>query len=327
MRKGKLFTLLSLGILGLGSLSLGIIKGLARYSVARAEGDEQQVVEPEPEQEVYECSVIIAECKNGSIEVDKLEGHIGDIVTINAKHDVLYLIECVKANGTDLVEDEEISGKYTFALVEGENKIEAKFVIDQELLGEMAIIMDQAKNKDWTNLFSIENIIRVISLLLSSSVLVAIVRYFVKDKKLEAKLEKGVTDTVSKVIPEATKEIVLKTIQDFITPVFSELKLDNQEMRNALTSFSRCIALSQENTPEARAAIIQELSSLNLSDQASIQLVKQQLDDFIAKQNENFLNILAKMQKMEDTNKGIIEASETTTEEVAEDKPEATPYE
>lgn len=327
MRKGKLFTLLSLGILGLGSLSLGIIKGSACYSVARAEGDEQQVVEPEPEQEVYECSVIIAECKNGSIEVDKLEGHIGDIVTINAKHDVFYLIECVKANGTDLVEDEEIAGKYTFALVEGENKIEAKFVIDQELLGEMAIIMDQAKNKDWTNLFSVENIIRVISLLLSSSVLVAIVRYFVKDKKLEAKLEKGVVDTVSKVIPEATKEIVLKTIQDFITPVFSELKLDNQEMRNALTSFSRCIALSQENTPEARAAIIQELSSLNLSDQASIQLVKQQLDDFIAKQNENFLNILAKMQKMEDTNKGIIEASETTTEEVAEDKPEATPYE
>ena len=106
-----------------------------------------------------------------------------------------------------------------------------------------------------------------------------------------------------------------------------DFELDNEDMRNALTVFSRCFALAQENTPESRAAIIQELSTLKISDQEAIQNVKAQLDEFIKKQNENFVSILTKMQQMEDANKQIIENSEQPTEGNAEEQPGATPYE
>lgn len=341
MKKTKLFTLLGLGILGLGALSFGIVKGSAQYSVARAEGEDPIVdpvtdpepePQPEPEEEVFECSVIIAESKNGTVTVDKEEGHVGEIVTLNVKHDIFYLIKSVSVNGTDLVEDEEIAGKYTFALVEGENKIEAKFVIDEELLGEMSIIMDQAKNKDWANLFTVENVVRVVSFIMNGGILIAIVRYYVKDKRLENKVENKVGETIQAVLPEETKKIVLEAVKEFVTPIFSEMKLDNEDMRNALTVFSRCLALAQENTPEARIAITQELSSLKLSDQASIQAVKAEIEAFIAKENEKFVSILTKMKNMEDTNKQIIEDASETVEPAEEtgadgEGEEAHPYE
>lgn len=315
MKKHRLFTLLSLGVLALGGLSLGLVKGPVHSLPVIAEG----------EPETFECSVIVAECKNGTITVDKNEGHVGEIVTINAKHDVLYLVKSVSVNGTELVESEEISGQYSFALVEGENKIEAKFIIDEELLGEMSVIMDQAKNKDWTNLFSVENIIRLVSALLSGGILLAVVRYFIKDKKVADKVEANIKKSVEKILPEATKEIMISTIKDFITPIFTEMKLDSEEMKNALTVFSRCFALAQENTPEARIAITQELSSLKLGDQASIAAVKKQLEDFVAKQNQSFVDILTKMQKMEETNKQIIAQSGGSDEN--EGDTESHPYE
>lgn len=324
MKKHRLFTLLSLGLLALGGLSLGLAKGPVHSMSVMAE-DEIVEVE-EPLEETYECSVVIVESKNGTVSVDKLEGHIGETVIVNVKHDVFYLVKSVSVNGTELIEDEEIAGKYSFVLVEGENKIEAKFVIDEELLGEMSIIMDQAKNKDWANLFSVENIIRLVSFLFSGGILLAIVRYYIKDKKLEGKVEDKVESTISKLLPETTKTILVSTIQDFITPIFTELKLDSQDMKNALTVFSRCLALAQENTPESRLAITKELSSLKLGDQASIAAVKKQIEDFVAKQNENFVNILSKIKKMEETNKQII-ADSSSSVEGSEGEAEAHPYE
>ena len=314
MKRNKLFTLLSLGLLALGGFGFSLIKGTTHSLPVMAE------------EETFECSVVIAESKNGTVTADKLEGHVGETVNLNVKHDVFYLINSVSVNGTELVEDEDISGKYSFVLVEGENKVEAKFVIDEELLGEMSVIVEQAKAKDWTNLFSVENIIRVISLLLSGGVLLAIVRYYIKDKKLEDKLEKKVEKTIATIAPEATKQVVVATIKEFITPIFTEMKLDSEETKNALTVFSRCFALAQENTPEARIAITKELSSLKLSDQASIAAVQKQLEDFVAKQNANFLSMMEKMQKMEQSNKEIIESSGATSEPESVSE-ESHPYE
>ena len=328
MKRKSLFTLLGLGLLSLTGIVFGATRSTG-FAVAKAEPED---AEPAPEAEVFECQVIIAEAKPGEVTVDKVEGHVGEIVTINAKHDVLYLLESVSVNGTNLVESEEIAGQFTFALVEGENKIEAVFAIDQELLGEMSIIMDQALNKDWTNLFSVENVIRIVTFLLNGGILIAIVRYFIKDKAVAAKVEKAVTETVKKYVPDTTKEIVVAIIKETIAPIFAELKLENEEMRNALTVFSRCFALAQENTPEAKIAIVQELSSLKLSDQESISRVKSTIEQFIAEQTAKMAEILAKMQNIEDTNRQIVEQANPEVEvrvdlpEPNEDK-EATPYE
>ena len=313
MKKTKLFTLLGLGILGLGSLSLGLVKGSTHYSAVRAEGEEDPIVDPvpdpEPEEEVFECSVIIAEAKNGTVTIDKEAGHIGDTVIITVKHDVFYLVESVKVNGTALIEDENIAGRYSFILAEGENKIEVICVIDQALLGELSTMMDQAKNQDWQNLFTIDNLVTLVTVFLNSGILIAVIRYFIKDKRLENKVENKIEEIVPQALLENTKTIIEQIIREYVGQVVSDLKLDSEEIKNALTVFTRCFALAQENTPEARIAITQELSSLNLSDQESIRMVREKLDAFMAQQNENLLNILAKMQKMEDTNKQIIESA------------------
>lgn len=300
----KLKRIIALSLLSLGICAFGF-GASSRFTVANAEPE--QVEETE---EVFECKVIVSEAKHGEITVDKEEGHVGDIVTIEVKSDMFYKIDAVTMNGTNLVESEETTGLFAFTLVEGENKIEAKIVIDQELLGEMSVIMDQALNKDWTHLFSAENVIRIVSFLLNGGILIAIARYFIKDKRLEKKVENKVEETISKVIPEATKQTVLATIEEFITPIFSELKLDNEEMRNAFTVFSRCFALAQENTPESRIAITQELSSLKFSDQETISRVRDEIQKFIAEQIAHNAEILKKMEEIEQSNKQIIEQME-----------------
>lgn len=237
--------------------------------------------ETDPEPEVYESQVVLTACSHGQVTVDKTEGHVGDIITIMAIHDMLYKIDAVSVNGTTLVESEETSGKFTFALVAGENKIEAKFKIDEELCGELSKIIDQAMSGDWTNLFSVENVITLVSFLLNGGILVAIARYFIKDKRLEAKVEAKIEDVIKQIIPDSTKNTVLTTIEKFITPYFANIEAQFENVENALTVFSRCLALAQENTPEARIAITKELSSLSLSDQVAISNVQKNLQEFM----------------------------------------------
>ena len=184
MKKFKIFALLGFG------LGLGIAFGAksVSYSAARAEGEEEptpavtETAEPTPiatateEPEVFESKIVLPETlKPGKIKVDKLEGHVGDIVSITASHDLFYTVSYVAVNGVNLVEDAEISGLYTFALAEGENVITAKFVVDKELLGQVAPIVEQIQNGDWANLFTVENVIRIVTFLLGGGLLLAMV--------------------------------------------------------------------------------------------------------------------------------------------------------
>ena len=316
--KKKLLTFLSLGILSVFGLSLGLTHN---YAPALAEDDP---VATEPEQ--FECSVVAVNPEHGEISVDKEQGHVGEIATVTVKHDLFYLIESVSVNGTALVESQDTKGEFSFALVEGENKIEAKIVVDQQLLGEMAVVYDQARNKDWTNLFSVENVLRVVTFLLNGGILLAVARYFIKDKRLEQKVENKIGEEIEKVIPGTTKETVLATMQDVVMPFFTDLltklNLKVEDLGNALTVFSRCFALSLENTPESKIAITQELSSLKLSDQEAISAVRSSIEAFIKQENEKMVEIMKKMSRIEETNKQII-GSAKKEESVAEEEPVA----
>ena len=310
--------------LGLGLCALcGIGFGLKsqNFAIARAEGDESvEIVSESVEEsveETFECKVVIAETKNGSVTVDKVEGHVGEIVTATVKHDIFYLIKSVSVNGTALIESEEISGEYSFALVEGENKIVAEIVINEELLGTMSVMVEQAKNKDWTNLFSVENVVRVVTIVLNSGMLIAMVRYFIRDKKLAAKVEKGVKESVEKIVPDMTKETVTKTIQDVVAPIVENMAADNQELMKAMSVFAKCMALSQENTPEARNAILNELSTLKIGDMKSIEEAKKEIADFMEKKLKEFGDLLGQIDAIKKSNQ-IETKSEETKEEVEE---------
>lgn len=331
MKKTKLFALLSLGFLALSGIVFGTVSQIVvpTYQPLIAEPDEDPVDEPtddpvddpdEPAEEVFECKVVLETPAHGKLSVDKKEGHVGDLVTVNADADLFYLIKNVSINGTDLVEDEDIRGKFVFALVEGENKLSAKFVIDEELLGKTSTIIEQASNKDWANLFSLKNVITIVSWLLSGGLLITMVRYYIKDKKLEKKVENKIQKTVSEVVPEATKDIILKSLEQLLTPYFSKIQAGTLEIQEVCVVLCRCFALMQEDTPEARIAITKELSSLKLSDKASIAMIEEKIKEFMKEQTNKTANILAQLSNIKNENKEIVE--EEKPEEIPASEPE-----
>ena len=305
---------------------LGLLFGFCTFG-AVAGASEPIMVSAEDEPEVFECSVVIENTEHGSISVDKEEGHVGETVTITAKHDLFYLVEFVKVNDTALVESETTSGEYKFVLVEGENKITSSFAVDKELLGEMSIIYEQAMNKDWTNLFSVENVIRIVTFILNGGLLIAIVRYFVKDKFLEKKLENKVVETMNNLVPQTTRDTVVTTIQEVIAPMFNKLQADNVEVVKALGVYAKCTALAQENTPESRKAILDEIASLRIADLTTVESVRNYIEQQVAHTLKEYEDVLSRLTDIAAKSEKILGNTETVKEEtVAEEntKQEAT---
>lgn len=253
--------------------------------------------------ETYECSVVLGEYVHGEISLDKDRGHVGETVTMTVKPTLLYLVEYVKVNGVNLVEDETTKWVYSFALVEGENKVEAKFAVDKELLGEMSVIYEQAINKDWTHLFSLDNVLRIVAFLLEGGILLVIARYFIQDKKIGDGVERGVSKTVSKVVPEAAKEAVLANTKEVLQPMFSEITAYQQDIIRVVGIMVKCIALMQEGTPDARRAILAELANLNIGDMQVIEQAKKFIDEYFAKKVADMEGIMGSLDKIIEQNK------------------------
>ena len=201
MKKGIKLALFGLGLFALGGLGVGLtLKQEAKINepmIVFAEGEEDETPEALP------CQVLIEATKHGSIITDITEGNVGDICTITAKHDLLYKVGAVSVNGVALIESETTSGEFSFALVEGENKITATFVIDEELCGDLTDIIREASEKDWDNLFTVDNVIVLVKWVLDGGILIAIIRYYVKDKRLEKRLKitsEGVTNIGNDVV-------------------------------------------------------------------------------------------------------------------------------
>lgn len=313
-RIGLIFSLL-LGFCAVGGMCVSHSISNRNYVAVYAEPDdssdgpaESTPAESDPveaESEVFECKVIIPEFEHGKITADKLEGHAGDIVTLEVKHSLFYLIDFVKANDVNLVEDEETSGIYKFALVEGDNNISAKFIVDTELLGEMSVIYEQASNKDWTNLFSVENIFRIASFILSSGLLLAMVRYFIKDKRLESKVENKVESTMKAIVPDMTKKVVEENIQNVIEPIFAETSANQVEIMRVLGALVKCMALMQEDTPESRRAVLSELANLNIGDTKVIEDAKAFIDKYFNDKMNELQGLLSSVDKVIEKNKEV----------------------
>lgn len=297
------------GILGLGLLSLAglglFFAGKSASMPVKAEEEEQIVLTEK------ECKVVIEKNEHGTITTDKVEGDVGEIVAVTVKANLLYLIDSVSVNGTALVESETTKGEYTFALVSGENKIEAKFAIDKETLGVFTDMAKEASEKDWKNLFSLENVLTLIKWVFDGGIILVMIRYFIRDKKLSKKLESTTKETIEKIIPDTTKECVIATVKDVITPIYTNLESEMSVVMSATSTFAKVLALAQQDTPEAKAAIINELSNLKISDKASIAEIKLFIEKAIADA------IMAK----EETKKALDEISKSSEAILEEEKP------
>lgn len=270
---------------------------------------------------VKPCQVVIEKAEHGEITTDISEGEIGEIVTVTAKHDLLYKISNVSVNGTALVESEETSGLYSFALVEGENKITATFIIDEELCGELTTIVQEASDKDWTNLFTVENVVTIVKWLLDCGILIAVVRYFVKDKKLASKIEDKVTEVTQQIVPDATKQAVLENTKTIIEPMFNQVVQDGVAARQLMSTMVKCMVLMQQNTPESKVAILDEFEKIKgVADSDTIASVKKYIQDAVEAHDKAYQETLAKIESISKQHQENVDTTEKSENEVVEEE-------
>jgi len=301
--KKKIFAAL-LGAFALFGVGFGLtVRNFANFTPVAVLAEGEETSEETSEEEVKICTVSIEKSKHGTIEADIFEGEIGDIVTLQVSPSLGYLIEGVKVNGTALIESEEISGQFMFALVEGENKVSATFIVDEELFGAFAKMYSEAMDKDWTRLFSVENLITIVKWFLDGGVLIMLARYYIKDKKLEKNVEKNITENMNKIIPDVTKTTVIATIKNVVEPMFVNMQSEMIDMANAMSVFAKCFALGQENTPEARLAILQALQGLKISDQNILESTKAYIEDLVKRSEKTYQDTMAALTNIESNKK------------------------
>lgn len=213
------------------------------------------------ESEVVElpCKVIVTAAQYGDIIVDKESGNVGDIVTVYAKPYSLFKLKNIMVNGTALVANAD--GIYTFAMIEGENKVSAEFEISQSEVSYILGLIENAKNGNFEDIFSLKNLLTLISWAISLFMGSGFCITLLKSKKIKAQTAQEISEAVD----AATKSEVAKGISAFLSeqfgPSFDALSTSINDISETCQSMARCMVLGQENTPEARLAIIQELSS------------------------------------------------------------------
>lgn len=272
-----------------------------------------EVVEPVPTPEVtpgeeepvvYACQIIIPEFENGEVTAAVMEGNVGDVVEIYYTPWLLYSLETLACNGVSLTPNEY--GIYSIVLVEGENVISATFVVDDVKLEKVAELLNQAKQGDWKSIFSVSNLMQLISWLITTFCASGFFVTLYKMKKYKVTTMEDVNTNTQKTVETVCANSITNFLTNFMTDYSKTTteKLDSMEKSNK--TLVKCFILMQENTPEARMAILSELDKLS-SDENSSALtttIKELIKQEVQKQEE-------KTKALEET----IDALQKTTEE------------
>lgn len=244
--------------------------------------------EGEPEPVAYTSSVVInSTIEHGDVLVSAEEGNTGDIITITVEPSVLYVIDAVYANGNQILTNED--GLYQFALIEGENTVNAKFVLNNEALETIMEMVEKTKNEGFDSLFTPKNLIilicAIISLLTGTSLLVVVSKF----KKL--------TELTTKEVATATQGAYNTTLDN----VYNSMNDTNI----AVKTLARCMVLAQEGTPEARLAIIDEITKLQSTSEGLANEVKNAINQGIEELKEAQNAKIKAIEELEEANNNI----------------------
>ena len=272
------------------------------------EEEEAPEIEEEVKEEievVYDCqvSVSVNNLTYGDVIVDVIEGNVGDVVTVKASPNFLCKLVSVSVNGTQLTKNE--LGYYTFMLSEGQNVITAEFAVDNEELTYLVEQFANAKEGNWEAIFSVENLLTfiswAISLILSSGFFVTLI----KNRKVKVKTQNEIAATVK----AANAESIINTINEVVERVLGQTLAKYTEKTDSLDdsvkALVKCFCLSQENTPEARLAIMEELSKLSQTQKDLTAQIKQIINEEIAKNKEVAENKQRILEELKEANNNI----------------------
>ena len=267
---------------------------------------EEEIPEVDEEPEiVYPCNVVInvSNINYGDALADIEGGEVGQVVTLRVAPNILCKVVSVSANGVQLVKNE--TGNYTFALVEGDNTIYVEFAVDNEQLTYLADQIGNIKNGNWEDIFSVNNLLNFISwaitILLSSGFFVTLI----KSKKIKSKTASEIAEAVKLANETSIVQTVNKVLEKVLGDSYYTYLEKTDSIDETMKVLTRCFVLSQENTPEARLAIIQELTNLKSNQNELTEKVKALINTEIKKNNAENEEKLKAIQALKDANNKI----------------------
>lgn len=281
-----------------------------------AEGSETGETGKGEESDEYACKVVLQPCQYGDMLADKEGGNVGDVVTLIAKPYSLFGVESVTVNGVALTQNED--GNYNFTLVEGENVVVATFKVNQEEISYILGLIEKAKDGNWEDIFSLKNLFTIISWVISLFTAGGLCVTLLKKQKIKAKTAEEISAAVEEVTKGETSKAVNAFMEKILGPSFDMFGEKLKEINEMCASMAKCMVLAQENTPEARLAIIQELSKTNEKAQDLAEEVKKIVHDEMSATEKEKQEKIDTLKDLEEKNNALGNNPITETQKSSE---------
>lgn len=235
----------------------------------------------EVEEIVYPSNVVIDTLENGDIIADVLEGNVGDKVTFKVSPYVLYKVEEVKVNGVTITPNND--GIYEFLLVEGENKVSATFVVNKAELETIAGVLADARNGDWSQIFTLDNMLTFISWMITTLLSSGFFITLIKSKKIQSKTTGEISGAIELLINSKFGEMTENFLNNAVAPIMEKYNVSIEYMEKTMKALSRCFVEAQKNTPESRLAIMEILTDLDVNQKGLKEEVREIIEQEVAR--------------------------------------------
>lgn len=268
------------------------------------------------EEIVYSSNVVVDTIENGDIIVDVLEGNVGDKVTFKVSPYVLYKVETVTVNGVAITPNND--GIYEFLLVEGENKVSATFVVNKAELETIAGVLADARNGDWSQIFTLDNMLTFISWMITTLLSSGFFITLIKSKKIQSKTASEISGTIEVLINSKFGDMTENFLKNTVMPIMDKYNVNMEFMDKTMKAMARCFMLAQENTPEARLAIVEELTKLNNNEKDLREEVKEIIEKEVAKSKEETAKLTQDLEDLKRANQEITSTASKEDEDYGE---------
>lgn len=286
--KKKLFALFGVAAM----LGCGVAFGCTR-PVAPVSADETTT-------ETVECSVLLPTIEHITVKSSIDGGAVGDMVSLSIHADKLWVLDfqklIVKVNGNIISKD-----TYEFSLVEGTNVVTLENVsvtalFPEPVQGIFASVLNGSFT--WAMLLNPSTIIALISLIVSGGFGIGLLKVYSKYRAEKVITRESIMNALNKALPGACEQTIGGLVKDVISPLIA--KVGNVE--EAMTVFSRCFALVQENTPDSKLAILDELAKIKVTDNKLVEEVEKRIKEALELADKRFAEQMELLEKMKNSN-------------------------
>ena len=256
----------------------------------------------------YPCNVVIKDTNYGELLVDISFGEVGDVITVTPKAYTFCKLDRITINGAELTKNE--NGLYQFVLVEGDNVLEGTFSINKEDMQLIAGFINDAKKGNWEDIFTIERLFDVISWVITALFSTGFLVTLVKLKNVKAQTTDDVVTTTDDTINIA----IDKYLDEKFAPLLLRIENRSISTEEIAKVLARCMTLAQQNTSEARLAIVAELTKLQTSSTDLAKQVQGIIADEVAKSKQLHEEKIKAIEALKKANENIVSEKKNSSE-------------